>query len=171
MECPESCLCMLLDEFLPLADLIGCYRVALNLFLSDPLVSTVFRPYNTSTSHPTDNATPMKEHPTPSSLTLNTSVLNSKRKKMGPPKYTTPLPSPAVTIPSSPAIKQSFSQGHVSFPPSIQPSSVPPTPQAQGASPRPGSAKSKALYDKSRIANLKKGSREDEKGFCKLPIF
>ena len=62
------------------------------------------RPYPSSSSHPTDNATPMREHPTPSSLNLTTPVL-TKRKRPGLPEYTTPLPSPAVTaIPTSPAL-------------------------------------------------------------------
>ena len=132
-----------------------------------------FRAHNMINSHPTDNATPMREHPAPSSLSLSTTMLNSKRKQMGPPKYTTPLPSPAVTIPSSPAIKQPFSHSHVSFPPPPPPSSGPlsssvaTTPHLPGGvSPGPGSVKSRNFYNGSRIADLMKVSRSGEKNFC-----
>ncbi len=127
---------------------------------------------NTFNSHPTDNATPMREHPTPSSLSLNTTVLNSKRKQMGPPKYTTPLPSPAVTVPSSPAIKHPHS--HVSFPPhSSGPlsSSVSSASHLPGASPGPGSAIGRNVYDGSRIADMMKSTRSSDKGHCDYLYF
>lgn len=123
------------------------------------------------TSHPTDNATPMREHPAPSSLSLSTPML-TKRRAMGPPKYTTPLPSPAVTIPSSPAIKQPFNaSGHVSFPPHPSsvplPSSVSSTPHVPGtASPGPSSVGPRTVYNGSRIAELVKSSRSSDKSFC-----
>ena len=116
----------------------------------------------------------MKEHPTPSSLSLSTAMLNSKRRQMGPPKYTTPLPSPAVTVPSSPAIKQPFAHNHVSFPlPSSTPlsSSISSTPHLPGASPGPGSAKIRNLYDGSRIADLMKSNRSTDKGHCNYLYF
>ena len=83
-----------------------------------------FKPYST---HPTDNATPMKEHPTPSSLNLNPPVMN-KRRRPPAPKYTTPLPSPAVTLPSS-AVPTS-SQFIFSVTPSTPPAHAPLLPGA-----------------------------------------
>ena len=80
-----------------------------------------FKPYST---HVTDNATPMKEHPTPSALTLHPPVIN-KRKRPPAPKYTTPLPSPAVTLPSSAATVPVSSHFIFSITPSTPPAHAP----------------------------------------------
>lgn len=103
-----------------------------------------YRPY----SGPTDNATPMREHPTPSSLTLNPSMLNVQRKHLGPPKYTTPLPSPAVTIPSSPAVKfPNPGMCHFPAPPTnhLQPQTTPPVSNNTAVV---------SMYDLSRVADI-----------------
>ena len=122
-----------------------------------------YRPYNAGISHPTDNATPMREHPTPSSLSLSTPILSTRRRRLGPPKYTTPLSSPAVTVPSSPALKL---PGHVPLPPPPILSSVPTISHPQGISPEPRSGKAKNTYDMSRVADIMKSSSlEMEKSF------
>ena len=100
-----------------------------------------YKPYST-VPHPTDNATPMREQSIPSSLNLNTAMLGTHRKHLGPPKYTTPLPSPAVTIPSSPAIKPTLFPNPGLFP--APPSTTPPVLPNSGLK----------LYDMSRVSDI-----------------
>lgn len=102
-----------------------------------------YRPYS-GLPHPTDNATPMREQSAPSSLSLSSTVL---KKHLGPPKYTTPLPSPAVAVPPSPAIKPTL------FPnPSLFAAPPPATPPAQPTATR--------TYDLSRVTEIVSTSSE-----------
>ena len=111
-----------------------------------------YRPY--SGPHPTDNATPMREQPVPSSLNLSTSVLSTSTKRPGPPKYATPLPSPAVTLPHSPALKAPmFPNPH--FPvSSAHVQSTPPPPAPCPASTGPSSSLPSNTYNISQVADL-----------------
>lgn len=120
-----------------------------------------YRPY--SGPHPTDNATPMKEQPVPSSLNLSTSALNPQRRPLGPPKYATPLPSPAVTLPHSPALKPPmFPNPH--FPLHVQSTPPPPPPPAVSSSSSSSAPTNTSYkeYDMSRVTNLIMATSNDK---------